>query len=255
MSDRDKNIKEAVDKVVVAFSQMDTKTLGRYVVSKALIDLSNLLDPTDHVHQIKAFEGVPTTLEVEAEKLFGNKDNAKLRKADVVEWAGNICKDLKANIAWQNSMTAPVHQDITPNELKNEHKEGCLSNSTMAFCPTPCDCKNPLHQDRPDLEGVLRLLSTTKNYIDFMESDQPLTGEEVTAIARYALRMEKEQDQAEAKLKALQREVGKAVKGIGTHGGEYGGPECELGGCSKCWAGILSGELDTSRATREGEGQ
>jgi len=219
MSDRDKNIKEAVDKVVVAFSQMDTKTLGRYVVSKALIDLSNLLDPTDHVHQIKAFEGVPTTLEVEAEKLFGNKDNAKLRKADVVEWAGNICKDLKANIAWQNSMTAPVHQD------------------------------------RPDLEGVLRLLSTTKNYIDFMESDQPLTGEEVTAIARYALRMEKEQDQAEAKLKALQREVGKAVKGIGTHGGEYGGPECELGGCSKCWAGILSGELDTSRATREGEGQ
>lgn len=216
MSDRDKNIKEAVDKVVVAFSQMDTKTLGRYVVSKALIDLSNLLDPTDHVHQIKAFEGVPTTLEVEAEKLFGNKDNAKLRKADVVEWAGNICKDLKANIAWQNSMTAPVHQD------------------------------------RPDLEGVLRLLSTTKNYIDFMESDQPLTGEEVTAIARYALRMEKEQDQAEAKLKALQREVGKAVKGIGTHGGEYGGPECELGGCSKCWAGILSGELDTSRATREG---
>jgi len=217
MSDRDKNIKEAVDKVVVAFSQMDTKTLGRYVVSKALIDLSNLLDPTDHVHQIKAFEGVPTTLEVEAEKLFGNKDNAKLRKADVVEWAGNICKDLKANIAWQNSMTAPVHQD------------------------------------RPDLEGVLRLLSTTKNYIDFMESDQPLTGEEVTAIARYALRMEKEQDQAEAKLKALQREVGKAVKGIGTHGGEYGGPECELGGCSKCWAGILSGELDTSRATREGK--
>lgn len=216
MSDRDKNIKEAVDKVVVAFSQMDTKTLGRYVVSKALIDLSNLLDPTDHVHQIKAFEGVPTTLEVEAEKLFGNKDNAKLRKADVVEWAGNICKDLKANIAWQNSMTAPVHQD------------------------------------RPDLEGVLRLLSTTKNYIDFMESDQPLTGEEVTAIARYALRMEKEQDQAEAKLKALQREVGKAVKGIGTYGGEYGGPECELGGCSKCWAGILSGELDTSRATREG---
>jgi len=216
MSDIDK-IREAVDKVGLTFSQMDTQKLGRYAVSKALIDLSNLLDPTDHVHQIKAFEGVPTTLEVEAEKLFGNKDNAKLRKADVVEWAGNICKDLKANIAWQNSMTAPVHQD------------------------------------RPDLEGVLRLLSTTKNYIDFMESDQPLTGEEVTAIARYALRMEKEQDQAEAKLKALQREVGKAVKGIGTHGGEYGGPECELGGCSKCWAGILSGELDTSRATREGK--